>query len=540
MSKRKAPKTPPRATGNQATGTRSVGARAFNRRRQTANGRSPRAQAHKPRGVGLLARGREALGRVPRAAWICALIACLNAISWSILTPPFEVPDEPAHFAYTQQLAENTALPTSSESDFSPEEEAVLTDVHQYDVHDSPENRTISTAAEQQRLQEDLHSGLSRHGGGGASGARSSPPLYYLLETVPYGLASGGTLLDQLQAMRLLSALMAAVTALFVFLFVRETLPSVPWAWTTSALAVALAPLLGFMSGAVNPDSMLAAVSAIAFYLLARAFRRGLTRGLALVIGATMAVGFLTKLNFIGLAPGLFLGLILLSVRAARTQGRSAYLSLGFAVAIAAAPLWLYIFANLLSNHPALGVVSDSLKLNSAHGSLLGKISYAWQLYLPRLPGMTEYFPGVWTARDLWFDRWVGFYGWLDTSFPTWVDNLALLPATLIALLFLRGLLVARSSLRGRAGETLVYATICIGLLALIGFSSDLNAASEGLGFVEPRYLLPLFPLLGAALAVAARGGGRRWGPAAGAAIVVIFLAHDLFSQLLVVARFYG
>jgi hypothetical protein len=37
-----------------------------------------------------------------------------------------------------------------------------------------------------------------------------------------------------------------------------------------------------------------------------------------------------------------------------------------------------------------------------------------------------------------------------------------------------------------------------------------------------------------------ARGAGRRRGPAAAALIVVLFLAHDVFSRLLVVARFYG
>jgi hypothetical protein len=41
-------------------------------------------------------------------------------------------------------------------------------------------------------------------------------------------------------------------------------------------------------------------------------------------------------------------------------------------------------------------------------------------------------------------------------------------------------------------------------------------------------------------LALAARGAGRRRGPAAGALIVVLFFAHDVFSRLLVVARFYG
>ena len=45
------------------------------------------------------------------------------------------------------------------------------------------------------------------------------------------------------------------------------------------------------MSGAVNPDSMLYAVTAALFYLLARAFRRGLTRTQAIALGALTAVG---------------------------------------------------------------------------------------------------------------------------------------------------------------------------------------------------------------------------------------------------------
>ena len=53
---------------------------------------------------------RGMLRQVPRMAWICALLACLNAVCWSIITPPFELIDEPSHFAYTQQLAENDAL----------------------------------------------------------------------------------------------------------------------------------------------------------------------------------------------------------------------------------------------------------------------------------------------------------------------------------------------------------------------------------------------------------------------------------------------
>ena len=65
----------------------------------------------------------------------------------------------------------------------------------------------------------------SRTDSGAAGVATSEPPLYYALETVPYTLAGGGTVLDRLALMRLLSALMGGLTALFVYLFLREALP---------------------------------------------------------------------------------------------------------------------------------------------------------------------------------------------------------------------------------------------------------------------------------------------------------------------------
>ena len=41
----------------------------------------------------------DALRLVPRAAWLCGLLACLNAACWSFVTPPFQAPDEPDHYA---------------------------------------------------------------------------------------------------------------------------------------------------------------------------------------------------------------------------------------------------------------------------------------------------------------------------------------------------------------------------------------------------------------------------------------------------------
>jgi Predicted membrane protein (DUF2142) len=533
------PAAPAQSTETQSAETRSTDTRELNSHAHTVKRPQIREQAARRRPVSRLSRRPlTVLRRVPRAAWICALVACLNAACWSIITPPFQVTDEPTQFAYTQYLAEHQQLPTSHGGGYSPEELVVLGDLRQSAVVWHTENHTISSAAEQQKLQEDLAQHPGRDGEG-VAGSAADPPLYYLLEVVPYELGSWGTLLDQLELMRLLSALMAGLTALFVFLFIRETLPKLPWAWTVGGLSVALWPLLGFASGSVNPDSLLFAVSAAIFYCLARAFRRELTQRGAIAIGALIAIGLITKPNFIGLLPGAVLGLILLTVRAARIRRSSAIRALALALALAASPLCVYILANLISSHPALGTASENLAVGSG-GSIFGDLSYIWQLYLPRLPGMTNYFPGVSTTQ-LWFDRFVGLYGWLDTTFPPWVYTAALIPTGLLTILGVRALAVARSALRRRVLETIVYGVMAIGLMALIGSHAYLNLASEGGGgHVEPRYLLPLIPLLGVALALAARGAGQRWGPPVGAVIVVLFLGYDIFSQLLVVSRFYG
>jgi hypothetical protein len=74
--------------------------------------------------------------------------------------------------------------------------------------------------------------------------------------------------------------------------------------------------------------------------------------------------------------------------------------------------------------------------------------------------------------------------------------------------------------------------------LLIVGSDDYINKAPGE--FAEPRYLLPLLLLWGAVLALAARGAGRRWGPVAGALIVTVVMAQNLFGQLLDISRYYG
>jgi 4-amino-4-deoxy-L-arabinose transferase-like glycosyltransferase len=470
------------------------------------------------------------------------LLAFVNALCWSLITPPFQVTDEPDHFAYVQQLAEAGRLPSSSAPAYSSEELVAMQDLDYAQVRFRPQGRPIFSHAELQKLRRDLAQPLSRRGPGGAGVAASEPPLYYALETIPYRIGSSGTILDRLELMRALSALMAGFTALFAFLFLREALPGVRWAWTVGGIGVALAPLLGFVSGAVNPDALLFVVSAALFYCLARAYRRGLTPRSAIAIGVLIAVGLMTKLNFVGMAPGAVLGLILLARREARTSGLAVYYrSLTPALLIAVSPGVVYALINVLSNHAVFGIVSGTVSdLMNSRKSISGELGYIWQLYLPRLPGMHSDFGEIFTTRQLWFRNMVGLYGWSDTVFPRWVYNAALIPAGLIAALCIRAFAIARAKLRGRLAELVTYAVMAVGVLALVGAAGYHEFPNRAAEYAEPRYVLPMLALWGAVLALAARGAGRRWGPIAGIVIVVLVIAHDLFSQLQVIARYYG
>jgi hypothetical protein len=479
--------------------------------------------------------------RLPFAAWMCALVAILNAASWSFIVPPFQVTDEPDHVAYVKQLAETGTRPHRSAPDTYGREEVYALRALRYDrIRLRPGTRAIFSEAEQRALEVGLraHRASVSSRTGNAGTASAEPPLYYALESIPYTLDLSGTLLERVQLMRLFSALMGGLTALFTFLFLRETLPKVRWAWTVGTLGVALSPMFATMSGAVNPDAMLFAVSAVIFYCLARAFRRGLTARSAVATGAAVAAGFATKLSFLGLAPGVFFALGILAARGWRDRGRRGLRAPAFAVTLAALPPMAYIVAEVSTSRHRFAFASSLI--HDLHGSLLHRANYIWQLYLPRLPGTRNDFPGLFTARQVWFDGYVGKFGWLDTAFPGWVYMVALVVAVAIACLFLRELIGSRASLRARAGELVAYALMSLGMMVLIGLCSYLVYPGKLAEYGQIRYLLPLLPLLGAIFALAARGAGWRWGSTAATLIVVLFFAQDIFGQLQTIARFYG
>ena len=346
--------------------------------------------------------------------------------------------------------------------------------------------------------------------------------------------------------MRLLSALLAALTALLTFYFLRQILPRAPWAATVGALCVALQPLLASTSGEREPgsDAVSPPPRPCSCASRARSVAGSSTR-LALALGLVIAVGFATKVNYVGVALGcVSRGWPMLAVRGFKAHRWAGLRSPAIAAAIGIAPVALYRAPQRADEQPGHRRRRANRRPAGARRRCSKSSATPGRLFLPRLPGMTPYFKGVLPLREIWFDRSVGFYGWMDTTLPDLGRQRR-----------------ARAG-GGSRGARAPGSCSCVATRAesapagARGLRRDHRWGCCGCSDTPPtaatcieHAMLARRAALPAAAAAAVRRGdrpggsrrgakvGARW---SGAAMVVLFLGHDLLSQLQTIARYYG
>jgi 4-amino-4-deoxy-L-arabinose transferase-like glycosyltransferase len=487
------------------------------------------------------------IGRIPRAGRVCFVIAFVNAAIWGIVVPPFQVPDEIAHFGYAQYLAETgEPPPQGAGAQYSPQEQTALQSLYFYSTIGRAQMRGILTTQEDRELRAALGAHPSPVGEGGATPVTNQPPLYYALEAIPYWLSPSHDILTRLFLMRLLSALMAAGTVLAIFMFMRELLPASPWTWTVGALVVAFQPMFDFIAAGVQGDNLLFLAAALVFMMLMRSYRRGLTTRRAVVLGVFIAAGTLAKLTFIALLPGIALALLLVGWRALPEGRDRALRMIGITAAVAAVPVALYAVLNIEVWHrggPTAGAIAGATG-NALPGgaavTLNQTLDYIWELFLPRLWFMHHAYFSEDPVWNIWLDGSIGHFGWLDYSFPAWVytDGRDILYA--LTALALVGLARLRAGVRQMLPIFACFAVMAVGLLGAIGYAGIRYRLTSGYQFEQARYLFPLLALYAVFVVLAARGAGRRWSPALGGALVVLAMAHGLFAETLTISRYYG
>ncbi|MEA3459990.1 MAG: glycosyltransferase family 39 protein, partial [Chloroflexota bacterium] len=206
--------------------------------------------------------------RSPLALIILAYFV-LGAL-YAALTPPWQAPDEPAHYNYVKYLAENRRFPVLQMGDYPHEY------LEEIKARRFPPDMSIAP------IRYEFH----------------QPPLYYILATPVY-LLFGGELLP----LRLLSVLLGSALLYVAYRLVRELFPNEEelalWNRYSTGLALGTAAFVAFvpmhvaMTAAVNNDALAELILASVLWMLVRYV--GKSEKQLIGLGVLMGLGLLTK-----------------------------------------------------------------------------------------------------------------------------------------------------------------------------------------------------------------------------------------------------
>jgi hypothetical protein len=502
----------------------------------------------------LLARaaaGRElrVRGHIVRPAAAIALICFLNAASWALITPPFQTPDEPDHFAYVQYVAETGHAPSTAPSarpPFSSSQMLGLEGAHSYGVIGSVDGLPPWQPLYQARWEHANATGShpQDNGGGFTLGAAGHAPPYYLTAAAGYQLVRGASTYSQLTVVRLISALFAAVVAACAFGIMRELLPRWPTAAVGAGLLVSFQPMFSFIGGAANNDNGVNATAAIALYLLVRALRRGLSWRIALGLGLALAFTPLMKETGYELYPVAVVGVLALLWRYRRSfrwqpwavlLGSFAVIQGGYRIL---RPVFYPIEKGVAGSGGA-GAISAASAVSTAEHMPLRFLEYLWQLFLPPIAFMGRLFPPGWPFFQVYIERGWGAFGWYSILFPRWVFVVILTVMILVAVAGLWGAWRWRARLASRGWEILLL--ILVPICVLVAVEAAFFAPNGGRTVVaeQGRYIFPAIGALAALAVLGTFGFGKRWHVPLLTALVVAMIGLCYAGQLMTLGGFY-
>ena len=353
----------------------------------------------------------EARRHATRSPWhvFLAAFALLFALSgaWAFASPLMSVPDEPAHTIHAAAVVrgEFTGEPSDVQAG------AADVEVPEY-VADTAELACFAFAPSvPASCQEPLTDSTQQEEA--TTSAGSYNPLYYLVVGLPSLVLEGE---PALYAMRLLSAALSSALLAAAVVALSQMRAR---AWTFTAVAVAVTPMVVFIMGSVNPSSM-EITSAIMLFswasLLAQRRSEGFPRHrIALVVVAAVVLANTRSIGLLWLL--LIVVATLLDLSLLRALARRAAFWVGAAViglGAAAGLLWTLTSQSLSPGVPYVGAGSSFLS------------GFNRMIFITFENGQ----------------GYVGLFGWIDTPAPATTVLLwgfAMLALIVAALVFGRG-----------------------------------------------------------------------------------------------------
>ena len=490
--------------------------------------------------AGRAARLRGAARAIPSPLVALLAAALLLGVTWALVVPPFQAPDEQSHFGYVQSLVDGPGLPGALDRPaFSTELQRAQAASNSDQTAAVPQVKpTWSAPAWRiwQAQDERLPAAARGDGGGIGNPAWSNPPLYYLYAALPYAVASDGDLFGRVTLVRLASVLWLLVTVAGAWLLAGEVLGRDRLLQLLAAAVAGLLPMVAFISAQVGPDGALYALWTLAMWLGVRVVKRGAPPLTATALLGVVGVAIVVKATSYAIVPAALVALAvgLWRSRADRPRALRAALGAGAALAV---PVLTWIVYTRVTDRAAAAQISDATGPGGS-GSLRELASYLWQYYLPRLPSMDDFSPGGLPAYQVLFKQGWGAFGWLEVRFPEWLYKLLLVLTAGVAAAAIARLVALRR--RIDPGVAAFLTLVVVGLLAGLHWTDYHHIVGGQGAFMQGRYLLPLAGLAGlaAAQAVSWLAGARR--AAAVGALVGGLVALQLVSLALVAVRFYA
>jgi 4-amino-4-deoxy-L-arabinose transferase-like glycosyltransferase len=383
------------------------------------------------------------------------------ALLFAVRVPAWQTPDEPAHYNYIMQIAEQGRLPVIEMGDWD--------QTYLDRLRASRFNPTLLDDID--AVQYEDH----------------QPPLYYVLATPVYLLTGG-----DLTALRLFSAAWGILIVISASAIGQLMFPNRPWIGLSAAAFVAFLPEHVHILASVNNDSLGWAIVAVTL-AAAVAYVKGIGNVKPWQLGILIGLGFLTKATTYFLAPlvVLALGLRWWLERQTGTDVRTSHLlrSLGvFAlIAFSLGLIWWLRSIDVYGFPDVLGLREhDAVVIGQPRtAELIDRIG--WGAYLREITSVTV-------------NSFIGRFGWMGVPIQGWSYALilALIAAGFIGLLvhilFLRRKAPA-STPSQRAAWALLLLTIVLAVVAYLYYNAEFQQH-------QGRYLYPILIPLGILLAL--------------------------------------
>ena len=246
--------------------------------------------------------------------WVIVLGGVVLAAAYALGVPPWNAPDEPAHYNYVRTVATTGELPVLKPGDWDAELLERLKSAR------FPPSESIDSIRYESW----------------------QPPLFYLLASPFYQVTSHLPIQDRVAVLRLLSVAISGVTVVLGFFAVRAVFPQDLPLQLAVAGFVAFLPMRSAIAGSINNDALAEMLATLLLMLAVQTLRTGLRRGRAILLGLIVGAALLTKMTLYGLLP-LVLMVAALSPAARGKGGKSSrarLLALAVGIALLVAGWW--------------------------------------------------------------------------------------------------------------------------------------------------------------------------------------------------------